>query len=215
VRASIQVVCALQDVVRGHPQLDAKAHGAELRPVLPQGRNDAAICFVGRDPGESEAKCGLPFIGESGQRLRDCLLSFYSPLTPPTKESRLMIGEQFFWMNTVPFKPKDNKVWSQRVRVACQLMVLHLLQTHWVGRNVVTLGKEAFFWFGIGQPDEIRRELRAFWDQGDTKYEQALEVPLAGLQRWVRLHPVPHPSPANAKWRARFPEMLKRRLLDI
>lgn len=205
----------LKSIVRNHAQLDAEAHGLDLRPVLPRGPRAASICFVGRDPGEKEAKCGLPFIGESGQRLRNGLLEFYTPSVQPSEQSRLEIGERFFWMSTVPFKPKGNKPWSQAVRVACQPLLLQFMHDQWGGRDVVTFGNEAFFWFGIGQPSETLQKLHAFWDQGDTKYERSIEVPLPGLARTVRLHPMPHPSPANAKWRARFPQLFKQRLLML
>ena len=205
----------LQSIVRSHAQLDTAAHGPELRPVLPRGPHTAAICFVGRDPGEKEAKCGLPFIGESGQRLRNGLLEFYAPSVLPTEQSRLDIGESFFWMSTVPFKPKGNKPWSQAVRVACQPLLLQFMQDQWGGRDVVTFGTEAFFWFGIGQPGETLQKLHAFWEQGDIKYERSIEVPLPGLARTVCLHPMPHPSPANAKWRARFPALFKQRLAAL
>lgn len=195
--------------------MDLAVHGPELRPVLPQGPSDAAICLVGRDPGEKEAQCGLPFIGASGRQLRDCLLKVYAPSVVPTEQDRREVGKQFFWFNTVPFKPKDNKVWSQQVRVACHPMLLQLVQAQWEGREVLTLGKEAFFWFSIGQPREIRRHLRNFWNQGEIKYEQTIEVPLAGSTRIVRLHPTPHPSPRNARWHQRFPELFERRLIQL
>jgi uracil-DNA glycosylase len=206
------IVRELQSIVRGHDQLDAVAHGPDLRPVLPRGPRDAAICFVGRDPGEKEAKCGVPFIGESGQRLRNGLLEFYTPSVLPSEQSRLDVGERFFWMSTVPFKPRGNKPWSQRVRVACQPVLLQLMHDQWAGRDVVTFGNEAFFWFGIGQPSETLQKLRAFWAQGDIKYERSIDVPLPGLARTVCLHPMPHPSPANARWRMRFPELFRQRL---
>lgn len=208
-----KIVSDLRRIVRGHRGLDAAAHEPELRPVLPRGPWQAAICFVGRDPGQEEAKCGVPFVGESGQRLRDCLLEVYAPFVPPGEHSRLAVGERFFWTHTVPFKPRGNKSWSQRVRVACQPVLLQLMHDQWGGRNVVTFGNEAFFWFGIGQPRETREKLRAFWAQGDIKYERSMEVPLPGLARTVLLHPLPHPSPANARWRTRFPELFKQRLL--
>jgi uracil-DNA glycosylase len=207
-----RIVSELQRIVRGHAQLDTDAHGPELRPVLPRGPRGAALCFVGRDPGEKEAKCGLPFVGESGQRLRNALLEVYAPTAPQNEQSRLEIGERFFWMSTVPFKPKGNKPWVPQVRVACQPLLLQLMHDQWGGRDVVTFGTEAFFWFGIGQPDETRQQLHAFWDQGDARYEQSIEVPLPGLARTVCLHPMPHPSPVNATWRARFPELFRQRL---
>jgi acyl carrier protein len=41
------------------------------------------------------------------------------------------------------------------------------------------------------------------------RYEQSFDVPLPGLARTVRLHPMPNRSPANARWRARFPVLFK------
>jgi uracil-DNA glycosylase family 4 len=209
------IVSELQRIVRAHRELDADAHGPLLRPVLPCGPRDAAICFVGRDPGAKEAECGLPFVGESGQRLRDCLLETFEPSAVPGEQSRLRVGEKFFWMNTVPFKPKGNKPWTQSVRIACQPMLLQLMQAQWGGRDVVTFGKEAFLWFGIGQSRDTGRMLRAFWNQGGIKYERSIDVPLPALERTVCLHPVPHPSSANARWKVRFPELFKQRLLAL
>lgn len=80
--------------------------------MLPLGPRNADICFVGRDPGEMEARTGLPFVGDSGVRIRNCLLDVYAPSDPYSDKSRLDVGERFFWLNTVPFKPKANKAWS-------------------------------------------------------------------------------------------------------
>lgn len=68
--------------------------------------------------------------------------------------------------------------------------------------------------YGLLRP-MIRQKLRAFWDQGDIKYERSIDVPLPGLARTVCLHPMPHPSLANARWRARFPELFKQRLSSL
>ena len=160
-------------------------------------------------------KCGLPFVGESGQRLRNCLLEIYASSLVPNEKNWLAVGEQFFWLNTVPFKPKSNKPWSQGVRLACQPKILQLVREQWDGREVVAFGKEAFFWFGMGQSLAIRRKLRDHWNQGDARYEDGISTPAPGLGRTVHLYPMPHPSLANASWRKRFPELFKQRLLQI
>jgi uracil-DNA glycosylase family 4 len=208
-------VAALQAIVRGHKQLDHVAHGYALRPVLPRGPRDAPLCFIGRDPGAKEVEQDTPFVGEAGQVLRTGLLEVLAPHIPSTEESRLRVGEAFFWLNTVPFKPDRNKPWAMQVRRDCQPILLNLMRSGWNGTNVMVLGREAFFWFGIDQPREVRARLREFWSQGDTKYVKSIEVPLPGTTRLVRLYPLPHPSRANATWTRRFPAMLQHRLREI
>lgn len=63
----------------------------------------------------------------------------------------------------------------------------------------------------------MRERLQAFWAAGGTRYEHSLEVTLelAGRPRSLRLHPLPHPSPANAVWCRRFPALLQRRLAAL
>lgn len=45
------------------------------KPVIGEGRSDAAIMFIGEAPGESEAKSGRPFVGASGRVLDELLAS--------------------------------------------------------------------------------------------------------------------------------------------
>src|SRR5690606_35954044 len=45
------------------------------KPVIGEGRADAAIMFIGEAPGESEAKSGRPFVGASGRVLDELLAS--------------------------------------------------------------------------------------------------------------------------------------------
>ena len=55
-----------------------------------------------------------------------------------------------------------------------------------------------------------------FWS-GKHRYDDTLRVHLANERegRWLTLYPLPHPSPANAVWRERFPRLLERRLESI
>ena len=198
-------------------QLDVAAYRAcgrdPLQPIIGLGPAGAALCVMGRDPGRDEVRLARPFVGEAGQLLRAGLHSYRHPGVPYTFEAGLAAGADLFWMNTVPYKPVGNKAWSAGVRALFQPCMARVL-SRWRGADVLTLGNEAFTWFGIDQDKQSRDELRAFWDSGDARYERSLAIrlDLAGAARSLRLHPLPHPSRANAVWCARFPELLQQRL---
>lgn len=184
-----------------------------LQPIIGLGPQDAPICFMGRDPGREEIRVGLPFVGGAGQLLRAGLHLHLHPAQPYTFEAGVEAGAAMFWMNTVPYKPKGNKAWSAAVRKQFRPSMARLL-ARWRGADVVTLGNEAFSWFGEGQDKTVRDQLSRFWASGDSRYEQSVEVRvhLAGEERPLRLHPLPHPSRANAIWCSRFPALLDQRL---
>ena len=68
----------------------------------------------------------------------------------------MTVGDDLFWINTVPYKPVGNKAWSMAVKRRFQPLVAALLTRQWDGDRVITLGREAFLWFGIGQSREVR-----------------------------------------------------------
>jgi uracil-DNA glycosylase len=187
-----------------------------LQPIIGLGPQDAPICFMGRDPGREEVRLGLPFVGGAGQLLRAGLHIHLHPSRPYTFEAGLEAGAAIFWMNTVPYKPQGNKAWSASVRKRFQPSMARLL-ARWRGADVVTLGNEAFSWFGDGQGKNAREHLNRFWERGDSRYEESVEVliDLAGEERSMRIHPLPHPSRANAIWSARFPALLEQRLTAL
>ena len=187
-----------------------------MHPIIGCGPADAPVCFMGRDPGRDEVRLGLPFVGEAGQLLRATLHAHLHPGAPYSFEAGLQSGTAMFWMNTVPYKPLRNKVWGAEVRKRFHPCMARLLSL-WHGADVVTLGNEAFFWFGIGQGRAVREMLRRFWDSGDVRYERSAEVclNLDGGDRSLRIHPLPHPSRANTVWCQRFPDLLARRLAAI
>lgn len=198
-------------------RIDAAAYAAagrdRLSPILGLGPASAPLCFFGRDPGGEEVKHGQPFVGASGQMLRTALHRHLEPERPYSFEDGLRIGERFFWISTVPYKPLGNKTWPSAVRHKFRPLIAGILLRQWQGVHVITLGTEAFEWFGIGLPGAEAAALRAFWQRED-KYERSLATSLQvdGAQRTVHLHPLPHPSPANARWKAQFPSLLKARL---
>jgi uracil-DNA glycosylase len=135
----------------------------------------------------------------------------------PDFDASVAVGEKFFWANTVPYKPTGNKAWSMKVKKQFQPLMAELLLTTWNGRDLITLGREAFLWFGINQAKEVQQRLDAFWERED-RFESFIEVELAcasGAKRTFRIHPLPHPSPLNATWYKRFPDLLLARLRQL
>ncbi|MEH3085942.1 MAG: uracil-DNA glycosylase family protein [Xylophilus ampelinus] len=194
-------------------------------PIVGLGAPDARIGFFGRDPGRTEVRHAEPFVGAGGQLLRRALwrrLRGPDAGTPSLEES-IAVGRDFFWINTVPYKPVGNKAWPMAVKRRFHPLVRGLLAEAWHGRTLLTLGREAFLWFGIGQPAELRQRLEDFW-AGEDRFARTIEVPLpqgdgdgdSGAPVFT-LCPLPHPSPLNQTWYRRFPALLDARLeaLDV
>ncbi len=192
------------------------AHGRDWRdPVLGLGPAGAPLCIFGRDPGRTEVERGLAFVGRGGQLVRAALhrRRFGADAPAPTFDESLAAGDGVFWLNTVPYKPVGNKAWSMAVKRRFQPLVADLLLGAWRGHDVIVLGREAFFWFGIGQAPATAAALEAFWGRDDRHAATlAIEYRHAGRARTLRLAPLPHPSPANAAWFGRFPGLLAARL---
>lgn len=187
-----------------------------LEPIIGMGRPEARIGFMGRDPGRDEVRWGEPFIGAGGQLVRRAIHEHVHGRPLPDFETSRELGRHFFWINTVPYKPLGNKAWSMKVKKRFHPLMLELLLHHWHGQDLITLGREAFLWFGLNQSKPARERLEAYWGS-ERRFEQCLEVELsaAGRQRVFRLHPLPHPSPLNATWYARFPGLLRQRLTQL
>jgi uracil-DNA glycosylase len=192
-------------------------HGRDpLQPLIGLGRAQAPLCFMGRDPGAAEVAQWQPFVGGSGQQIRRGLAAHLFPARAYSEDLGLRAGDAIFWMNTVPYKPVDNKPWPLAVRRRFHALLLPLLARHWQGRDVVTFGTEAFAWFGLGQGEAVRQAMERFWQQPD-RFEASLPLQLAcgGGTRAFTLHPLPHPSPANARWKKVFPDLLRHRLQQL
>lgn len=212
---------AMRTLAAELPGIDLEVYqgfGRDWRePVVGMGRRDTAIAFFGRDPGRDEVQHQMPFIGAGGQKVRGAIHEhlFGEPL--PDFAASLEVGKGFFWANTVPYKPLGNKAWSMKVKKQFQPLVADLLVNAWDGEAVITLGREAFLWFAINRPREIKQQLEAFWTR-DDRFESHTEVMIEdtdGNGRLLRLYPLPHPSPLNATWYKRFPALLKQRLRQL
>ncbi len=213
---------AFRDLAAVTPGIDVdvyQQHGKDpLDPVIGLGRADARIGFFGRDPGRDEVQHGEPFIGAGGQHVRRALyrrLHGGKPL--PDFEASRVVGRGFYWANTVPYKPLGNKAWSTKVKQRFHPLMRELLVGHWRGDRIITLGREAFLWFGIGQSKVERERLEAFWES-ERRFEDSVAVTLStddGRSREFTIYPLPHPSPLNATWYARFPGLLDARLAQL
>lgn len=186
-------------------------------PVIGHGAPNSRIAFFGRDPGRDEVDHQLPFIGAGGQKVRGVIYQHLYGKAMPDFKASLEVGKDFFWANTVPYKPVGNKAWSMKVKKRFQPLVADLLLYAWRGRDVITLGREAFLWFAINQPRESQQQLEAFWAREDrfTAFTDVDIFAPDGASRQLRLYPLPHPSPLNATWYKRFPELLEQRLAQL
>lgn len=184
-------------------------------PILGLGPREAPIALFGRDPGRHEVHRGIPFVGAGGQKLRAGLYRARHGAEPPDPEAAIAAGEPYFWVNTVPYKPIENKAWSSAIVRSFAPLVAELMLSTWDGGDVIPLGDGALRWFGLFDK-ETRRRIAEFCDR-DDKFESTLDVELrAGdLRRTLRLHPLPHPSPLNATWLSRFPGLLDARLRSL
>lgn len=188
-----------------------------LDPIIGLGKTNARIGIMGRDPGRDEVKHGEPFIGAGGQLVRKALYRHLHGADMPDFVASQALGRDFFWINTVPYKPVGNKAWSMRVKRRFHPLMRALLIEQWQGRSLITLGREAFLWFGIGQSKEERARIEAFW-KSDDRFETFITVTLttpAGGIRQFDIYPLPHPSPLNATWYKRFPDLLRARLSQL
>ena len=187
-----------------------------LEPIIGQGDPLARIALFGRDPGRDEVKHGIPFIGAGGQKVRQTLHEVLYGTSLPDFQASVDVGSFLFWANTVPYKPVGNKAWSQKVKKAFQPLMADVLVHSWHGADIITLGREAFLWFGINQTKTVRDNLMTFWQRED-RFEQSIAVSLEASTsaRTFRLHPLPHPSPLNAVWYRHFPRLLEQRLRDL
>ena len=200
----------------GNMTVDTEVYtAAERDPTEPvllgSGDLTAAVGFFGRDPGRREVELGEPFIGKGGQLVRGALFRAGGGVGAPTLEESIVVGRRVFWGNTVPFKPVGNKAWPVAVKRRFVPFIRELLVDHWQGHELITLGNQAFQWFGLAEPN-LRPLLREFWVR-DDRYEASLEIELAG--KTIRLYPLPHPSPLNAAWHQRVPALLDARLREL
>ena len=181
-------------------------------PILYAGSLVAPLCVFARDLGKDEVAHGQPLIGAGGRLVRAGIYE-HDHGSPPPKSDRTLesVLARVLLTNTVPFKPPGNKAYPERVKARFRPFLERLLCEFWEGERIITLGTEAFAWFArYGEPGSSE----AFWGRED-RYEADWECDLTaegGLRKRVTIGPLPHPSPLNQRWYAKFPALLAGRL---
>lgn len=183
-----------------------------MEPILYGGSPGSELCFFGRDLGKEEVVAGEPLKGAAGRLVREAIYRCAGGDGEPTEAQLQGCARQVLLANTVPYKPPGNKAYTGAVKDRFRPFITELLVRYFDGHQVITLGNEAFLWFSPCGP-----EVEAFWAQGESRYEATLEVTLRGAGRDKRLvlAPLPHPSPLNATYYKRIPQMLASRLKQL
>jgi uracil-DNA glycosylase len=188
------------------------------QPILFAGNLAAQCCVFGRDLGKDEVAQGEPLIGAGGRLVRSGFYEKQHGRAPEKSNVRVESALQdTILTNTVPFKPPGNKAYREDVKDRFRPLIVEFLIEHWQGDQIITLGNEAFDWFARYADEELVKEL---WAR-DDRYEQSIRCELLlknnseVLTKQVVVSPLPHPSPLNAKWYKRFPELLMKRLVKI
>jgi uracil-DNA glycosylase len=187
-------------------------------PILCAGSLSAKICVMGRDLGKDEVAAGEPLIGAGGRLVRAGVHNAWDGEPPPKSDRRVESAlVHVLLTNTVPYKPPGNKAYSSAVKERFRPFVAELLAAHWKGHCVLTLGTEAFQWFApYANPEQVA----SLWERED-RYEAELRCVLkarrgaSSVTKELTICPLPHPSPLNARWYKRFPELLAKRLANV
>jgi uracil-DNA glycosylase len=197
-----------------------KAEKDPTVPVLFAGSLDAPVCVFGRDLGKDEVAAGQPLIGAGGRLVRAGVYESVHGARPPAVDRTLeSVLTHVLLTNTVPYKPPGNKAYSNPVKERFRPFMAELLVVHWRGGDrVITLGTEAFQWFAPYADDPGAFE--EFWRRED-RYEAEIGCTLVSpdgghaRRKRLKLLPLPHPSPLNARWYSLFPGLLTRRLAAV
>lgn len=187
-------------------------------PVLYAGNLESPLCFFGRDLGRDEVHARQPLYGAAGTLVRQGFYYGMHGKSIQDKRELEKVCQRVLLTNTVPYKPPGNKAYSVAVKNRFRPFVERLLVLHWRGDQIITLGTEAFKWFDpYGQSGEVEE----FYRRQD-RFERTLKVTLRAVddqgvahQKVVSLAPLPHPSPLNQRYYAKFPGMLQNRLQAI
>lgn len=187
------------------------------QPILYTGNLNSQLCIFGRDLGRDEVFARQPLYGAAGTLVRQ---GFYTAIYRENSTDKKLletICTHLLLTNTVPYKPPENKAYSQKVKKRFRPFIERFLVLHWKGNQIITLGTEAFTWFTIYDKENIE----IFWKRGD-RYEAKIEINLTAIdengekhEKLITLLPLPHPSPLNIKYYSKFPQMLQQRITQL
>lgn len=183
-------------------------------PIAWAGQLTAGVCIVGRDLGRDEVRRGQPLVGASGRAVREGVLRAVGGWPAPGDALLETALAHVLLCNLVPYKPVGNRAFSADVLAAFRPSLEQLLGCRWSGNAVLALGNGALAWFEPYAEAEAYRSLAASPNRYEGELACRLEVVCGArsVARSFTVCPLPHPSPANATWRKRFPGLLEKRL---
>lgn len=210
--------CAEQEPFPLDKSIYLEVNKDPLEPILYAGNLSSQVCFFGRDLGRDEVYAGQPLIGAAGTLVREGFYWAMHRQKPPSKKELHTVCDRLLLTNTVPYKPPGNKAYTVKVKERFRPFIERLLVFHWQGNQIITLGTEAFKWYA---PYGNKGEVNNFFLRED-RFSTQLNVTLTATdeqgmqhQKKVTLLPLPHPSPLNQKYYAKFPQMLQSRLNEF
>lgn len=209
--------CAEQSPFPIDSEIYEKAGKEPTQPILYAGNLKSNICFFGRDLGRDEVYSGQPLIGAAGKLVRQGFYRAIHHQPAKTPQELQSVCDRLLLTNTVPYKPPGNKAYEVEVKERFRPFIERLLVIYWGGNQIITLGTEAFKWFA---PYAAKGEVNKFFLRPD-RYTAKLPIMLRATdkgieyQRPVTLIPLPHPSPLNQQYYAKFPGMLQQRLAEV
>ncbi|MBD2043504.1 uracil-DNA glycosylase family protein [Microcoleus sp. FACHB-672] len=182
-------------------------------PILYAGNLNSNLCFFARDLGKDEVHAKQPLRGAAGTHVRKGLYRAIYHQEPDKTTDLNSVLDKVLFTNTVPYKPPGNKAYSEAIKKRFRPFLEQFLVFHWQGNRIITLGNEALKWF---LPYGERGAMKDFFEQSD-RYTGSIQITLKSgdSQRQVTLQPLPHPSPLNQKYYAKFPQMLQQRLAEV
>lgn len=205
-------------VARASDYIDEASYTAcgrdPTEPMLESNASQAKVCVLGREPGIKEVGERRSFTGHAGQRIREIVDDFALETAGGFSDP---IAPTCLLHNAVPYRTVAKPACCADAMRAFHSRTLEFLSSSWHGRDVITVGPEAFFWFAINQPAAARQRLEKFWAKGAVRYVISIEcrIDTSDVQKRFILHPLPHPSRRNARWYSSFPILMRCRLDDI
>ena len=160
-------------------------HQDRRNTVPGTGPGDAEVMIIGEGPGEQEDRQGRPFVGPSGNILKQLL------------ESAGLAQDQVFVTNVIKCRTPNNRAPSKTETKACR----HFLERQIAAvrpRLIIAMGASALNWF--------RPELRITKEQGNTFINEPGQLvfpimhPAAGMRSPKNMDSIFAHFPAVATW---------------
>ncbi|MGE5610648.1 MAG: uracil-DNA glycosylase [Bacillota bacterium] len=125
-----------------------RLHQQRTHTVFGEGDPDAALCFIGEGPGESEDLSGRPFVGRAGQKLDEMIAAMG------------LTRDQVFIANVVKCRPPGNRAPAPDEVDACTpylerqlqiirpkvIVTLGLPATRYVTKSALSMGRMRGQW---------------------------------------------------------------------